>query len=830
MSELECPDRDRISLYAAGRLPANAVEELEDHLARCEACSETFNRAADESDPLLSQLKIPVPTEQSAYLEEPAYQDAVSAAAQLKMSAIPEDDVGRVHTRDRRGANLIGRRFGQYELKELIGQGGMGMVYRARHVKLNRSVAFKVLPHTSHAQDQMVQRFEREMQAVGRLQHPNIVQAFDADEVAGIHFLAMEFVDGLDLSELLRRHGTLPVAEACEVVRQAAVALQHAFENGLVHRDVKPGNLMLDRSGTVKVLDLGLALLQNTPLTESAELTSTGQLMGTVDYMAPEQAENTHEVDIRADIYSLGATLYALLTGAAPFAGTEYLSNFRKLAALANDTPRPIRDRRPELPTELATIVDRMLARDPTSRFSTPAEIAAVLKPFAADADPISLLSISAPANGPVESSVETDPSLDQSTFSRTAAASKSLDGSVVPEQKYGKFSPGIRTAVVISIPLLAAVVFVLVRGRGNSLQENASDALTVRPQERLELPASRPVENSIAEPTGPADKQAADKQPVNEQTTSGPKHQEPSVPSRTEGLRNLLDKGAHVIVETDQSGRRRVIHTADDWPNETFHIVSIHLDAAAITDSDLKNLGSLPRLESLKVFSPGSEISSEGLRHIAGWSSLKILTLRSTGEFSEGALQEISKLRHLQELGLFPAGGVVTGEWLEGFGPDHPMEVLGLSPHLIVNDSGVERLSRFTNLKELTLTGKFVGGRSLRHLASLRKLEKLQIRETIEPDALRQLGKDLPWLSSLTVYVSARSLPSLQTFTNLNGLHIIADGVPDSALVPLQTMTNLGFCRIEGNLFTAAGIAALRKKLPDCTIVPPDGMGTTSP
>ena len=337
MSGSECPSRDQISQYAAGRLSAITADLLEEHLSNCEACAETFNRAADQSDPLLSQLKTPVPSEQSAYLKEPAYKDALSAASQLDVSSILADVLARGQGRDRRGANLLDRRFGQYELEELIGQGGMGMVYRARHVKLDRRVAFKVLPHTSPAHEHLVQRFEREMQAVGRLQHPNIVQAFDADEIEGIHYLAMEYVDGPDLSALLRKHGTFPVADACEVVRQAAVGLQHAYENGLVHRDVKPGNLMLDRSGTVKLLDLGLALLQTNPLAGSAELTSTGQLMGTVDYMAPEQAENTHDVDIRADIYSLGATLYALLTGAAPFAGAEYSSTMKKMAALAND-------------------------------------------------------------------------------------------------------------------------------------------------------------------------------------------------------------------------------------------------------------------------------------------------------------------------------------------------------------------------------------------------------------------------------------------------------------------------------------------------------------
>ena len=197
----------------------------------------------------------------------------------------------------------------------------------------------------------------------------------------------MEYVDGVNLSDLLKHTGPMPICDSCELIRQAAIGLQHAFENGLVHRDIKPGNLMLTRQGQVKMLDLGLALLHDNQLGGLADLTTTGQLMGTIDYMAPEQAESTRDVDIRADIYSLGATLYALLCGAAPFGGEEYSSILKKMAALASGSAAPLREQRPDVPEQLAAVVHRMLSRDPNERFSQPADVAEALASFVAGAN-----------------------------------------------------------------------------------------------------------------------------------------------------------------------------------------------------------------------------------------------------------------------------------------------------------------------------------------------------------------------------------------------------------------------------------------------------------
>jgi serine/threonine protein kinase len=277
-----------------------------------------------------------------------------------------------------------------YEILGEAGRGGMGIVYKARQLSLQRLVAIKLVP-SGGGDEQIAARFHQEGLLAGRLAHPNLVVAYDAGAVTGLPYFVMEFVDGAGLDAIVRQRGPLPVAEACEVVRQAALGLQHIHEHGLVHRDVKPSNLMLTPSGQVKLIDLGLAWLVNDPGREG-QITSSGQFLGTLDYIAPEQCDNSHAVDIRADIYSLGCTLYHLLGGRPPFAAPDFSSPYQKLKAHAEVSAPAIRQRRPEVPEQLAMVLARMLAKDRDGRFATPAETVAALHPFARGADLPSLL------------------------------------------------------------------------------------------------------------------------------------------------------------------------------------------------------------------------------------------------------------------------------------------------------------------------------------------------------------------------------------------------------------------------------------------------------
>jgi serine/threonine-protein kinase len=302
--------------------------------------------------------------------------------------------------------------IGSYVLLDRIGEGGMGQVYKARHQHMNRVVALKVIRKERLSNPAAVRRFYQEVQAAAHLNHPNIVLAFDAGMIGPTHFFAMEYVDGVDLDQLVKETGPLPVAQACDYIRQAALGLAHAHERGLIHRDIKPHNLLVTRparsnegtgnntgaaaAAVVKILDMGLARLQGPAETENG-VTREGAILGTPDYLAPEQAANSRAADIRSDLYSLGCTFYHLLTGHAPFRGstlTEVL-----LQHQMNPAP-PVEVERPEVPAAVAKIVARLMAKKPEDRFQTPAELAEALAPFCQGAL-LNAVPVAAPAAGP---------------------------------------------------------------------------------------------------------------------------------------------------------------------------------------------------------------------------------------------------------------------------------------------------------------------------------------------------------------------------------------------------------------------------------------------
>ncbi|MDR2441503.1 MAG: protein kinase [Planctomycetaceae bacterium] len=343
-----------------------------------------------------------------------------------------------INTIIRRIARL--RQIGDYEILEELGYGGMGIVYKARQKLLNQTVAIKVLSQTLLNDPQAVGRFRREMQLIGGLNHPNIVRALNAGENDGTHYLVMEFVDGVTLQRLgdnlrkekeygnenksknknnnlfidetvtpaysipkssagltskiysvtttdpqLLTNPVFPAGAACEVIRQAALGLQHAHEFNLVHRDIKPANLMIDRKGTVKILDLGLGkfLAEQRSADSNTSLTIAGTTIGTIDYISPEQCENAGEADIRADLYSLGCTLYFLLTGKPPYTGSRYDTTRKKLMAHIIGEVPVLRKAVTDIPEELEIVLQKVLAKDPQERFQTPFEFAEALQPFA---------------------------------------------------------------------------------------------------------------------------------------------------------------------------------------------------------------------------------------------------------------------------------------------------------------------------------------------------------------------------------------------------------------------------------------------------------------
>lgn len=373
-----CIDRDKLSNFLAGTLDDESSVVVEKHVDECANCRERVEQLSivPKQDGFFGSLVVDKPNMADPFESEPECRSAIARIKSMASAELPSH---------RTKFSSMPEFIGPYKLLEPIGQGGMGTVFRAKHTKLHREFAIKVLSPLRPPTDQLVARFEREMEAIGQLEHPNIVRATDAGEINNMHYLAMELIDGADLGQLAKRHPTFSVANACEIVRQAALGLQAAHEQKLVHRDVKPSNLMLSPDGRVKVLDMGLALLNDWQADQ--ELTSVGQLMGTMEYMSPEQCDNSHAVDVRSDIYGLGATLFKLLAGKAPFSRERYDSLFKRVAALATQEAPNVSETRADVPEEVAGIVRKMLSRDPGLRYDTPLQVANALRPWCEGAD-----------------------------------------------------------------------------------------------------------------------------------------------------------------------------------------------------------------------------------------------------------------------------------------------------------------------------------------------------------------------------------------------------------------------------------------------------------
>ena len=365
----ECYAVDTLQAYLDGWSDDAVSERIEHHVSQCQSCEETLVALEKESDTLVARLRENAANRSVASRSESAIVDALRRSSRI----ISEE------TQSIEGVSLPDQ-VGPYELIRPIGNGGMGTVYLAQHLELGKQVALKLVAVSSKRDDQRFERFLRETRAAGGLSHPSIVNATDAGRNGMIQYLAMEYIDGFDLGSISRRLGPLPIADACEVIRQTALAVAHAHGEGIIHRDIKPSNLMIDRAGNVKLLDFGLARITHWD-DGAAELTSVGQLMGTLDYMSPEQAERPEAADYRADIYSLGATLFRLIVGRAPLAATPNLSPLAKLKLLADHDPPMLKALREDCSDDLSDYVSELLRRDPNCRPPSATHVAERLEP-----------------------------------------------------------------------------------------------------------------------------------------------------------------------------------------------------------------------------------------------------------------------------------------------------------------------------------------------------------------------------------------------------------------------------------------------------------------
>lgn len=368
-----CPFADRVVSLQDGRLPPAEVDHVEAHLADCPLCGDLID-ALDAPSDAITQALATLPSSED---DEPEFQ----RLERLLLSNLSDQTVP-VGVGRRLADPPIGplpQPLGNYELLSCIGRGAWGAVFRARHRTLDQTLAVKVLDSSRWESGAFLERFLQEAKAAGQLNHPNIVRATDAGEDRGFHYLVMEYIHGMDAAKLLRQTGRLAIGDACEIVRQAAAALDFAHHRGWVHRDVKPSNLLITPDGAVKLLDLGIAGRRDEGQSDRPPAHAP---LGTAEYMAPEQWSNFAAVDARADVYSLGCTLFKLLAGHAPHEGTP-----PSITHALDLTLPSLAEYRSDVRRGLDRLVQRMLAREPRERIATAAEVAQALGRYARRAD-----------------------------------------------------------------------------------------------------------------------------------------------------------------------------------------------------------------------------------------------------------------------------------------------------------------------------------------------------------------------------------------------------------------------------------------------------------
>ena len=356
--------------FAAGKLGDAECDEIVAHLDACSACRQVLASLPPDS----ISARIQGAGSEDAPLPTGSWSGASPSMLDAMQRGEPIDEV-------QTPPELVNHP--KFQLLRQLGCGGMGVVFLAEHRMMGRRVAIKVINKSLIESAETLLRFTAEVRAAAKLSHPNIVQAYDAEQAGDLHFLVMEFVEGKNLAELLEeRQKPLSIRHACHYARQVAKGLHHAWERKMVHRDIKPHNLMLTSRGQIKILDFGLARMVRERTAKSG-LTSVDSFMGTPEYVAPEQAADARQADIRADLYSLGCTLYYLLAGRPPFREDTAM---KVVLAHVSDAPEPLPNLRSDVPEELWVIIAKLLAKNPAARYQTPSEVAAALAPFAKEA------------------------------------------------------------------------------------------------------------------------------------------------------------------------------------------------------------------------------------------------------------------------------------------------------------------------------------------------------------------------------------------------------------------------------------------------------------
>ncbi len=454
----ECLGPAAINDLLLGRLPPDRFANALQHVESCERCTRAAEAAGGGSS--LSWIEKAIKaTDKLAFDHEPECHAAIGNLLLQSTSEIAANaGAGALPTES----------LGPYRLLRWLGSGGMGSVYLAEHQRLRRLAAIKLLPREKLSQSGWLDRFNREMTSIASLEHAHVVRAIDAGDEGGWHFLVMEYLDGADLSKVCRRISDIPLPTACELVRQAALGLGAIHSLGMTHRDIKPSNLFLTRTGVVKLLDLGLVLSGDSPLAVDERLTTVGHLMGTVPYMPREQLVDASAVDWRADIYSLGATMYRLLAGRAPFGPASNLA--QTIQAISTTSCPTLRSLKPDIPIEVAQLVDRMLSHDPQFRPQSAQEVAESLAPFC-EADALQSL-IRAALSCPEDPDQQPNSQLQFNQLTPLAA----LDNSGKSKSRW----PFWMAAAIVPLAFFAGILITVTTDKGTLVIESEEPGVSV--------------------------------------------------------------------------------------------------------------------------------------------------------------------------------------------------------------------------------------------------------------------------------------------------------------------------------------------------------------
>ncbi len=881
MSHQPCPELSQLSAYLLGQADEATSDIFDAHILHCENCQTVLARNHPHEDTFVAALKSGFSA--GEFDDEPALRNVIQQ--------INERDFQRNSGAATPGTQVVGNlpeiavkpaqaglTLGPYRLLKVLGSGGMGRVFLAEHSRLEMIVAVKVLAdHLTNA-PQAVARFDREMKAVGRFNHPNIVRATDAGEFQGQHYLAMEYIDGRDLFQIVRSNGPLKVNDACEVIRQAAVGVQHAHEHGLIHRDLKPSNLMVTKDGLIKVLDLGLARLHSKT---NEGLTSDFQVMGTADYIAPEQALKSLEVDFKVDIYSLGCTLYALLCGQPPFADEKHSSSLRKIIAHEQELPKLVHERRAEVPVKLSEIINIAMAKSSSDRFTSAHDFGVALQPFADGANLVALYN--AASSPPSESDSNTSAIAKHLATTDTTKTVKPGAKSASPLLKISSQSWPFVAAIMLLFAsvALASLVVEFHASNGTMIVEIDGDLIqTSLDGERVVIEDKN--NGTIYHLSINGDQTQKHLTPGTyeirvENESSGlrldtrefqitrhdatvvkaylkqadqPAKSAPSLAIKSDSISPVMESSARALAEwaltksaiiaIRSQSEVQFVDSIQKLPDAPYRVITINFTKPTYwKDEDFDQLGTGDSLAHLEF--QDLDLTERIITRLSDLQHLGILRLRYD-EAKPRNLVQLNRLPHLKDLTL---GGTLVGDeevaMLRGLKNVCNLTVSGTQ----VTDAALQHVAELDQLEFLSLIFTKVDGRGIVHLQKLKHLWSLHLPYTLANDAGTKAIAGLPNLTWLNLgfakigdgcldnvvglgkleilelnngTITGEGLKKLQVVSSLRKLDLQGTLITDADVDQLASLNQLTTLLI-GDRLSAAAVARLQAKLPGCEI-----------